>query len=36
MEMKTISAGFTMPRLQIVDPVGLDFLIRLFRVSKPK
>jgi hypothetical protein len=36
MEMKTIRAGFEMPRLQIVDPVGLDWLIRIFRVSKPK
>ena len=36
MEMKTISAGFAMPRLQIIDPVGLDWLIRIFRVSKPK
>lgn len=36
MEMKTVSVGFEMPRLQIVDPVGLDWLIRIFRVSKPK
>jgi hypothetical protein len=36
MEMKTMSAGFAMPRLQIIDPVGLDWLIRIFRVSKPK
>jgi hypothetical protein len=36
MEMKTMSTGFAMPRLQIIDPVGLDWLIRIFRVSKPK
>jgi hypothetical protein len=36
MEMKTISAGFTMPGLQIIDPVGLDWLFRIFRMSKPK
>ena len=36
MEMKTISAGFAMPGLQIIDPVGFDWLIRIFRVSKPK
>jgi hypothetical protein len=36
MEMKTMSAGFEMPRLQIIDPVGLDWLLRVFRVSKPK
>jgi hypothetical protein len=36
MEMKTMSAGFAMPRLQIIDPVGLDWLIRIFRVSEPK
>jgi hypothetical protein len=36
MEMKTMSASFSMPRLQIIDPVGLDWFIRIFRVSKPK
>jgi hypothetical protein len=36
MEMKTMSTGFEMPRLQIVDPVGLDWLTRIFRVSKQK
>lgn len=35
-EMKTVSAGFEMPRLQIIDPVGLDWLIRIFRLSRPK
>jgi hypothetical protein len=35
-EMKTVSAGFEMPRLQIVDPVGLDWLLRIFRLSRPK
>jgi hypothetical protein len=28
MEMKTVSAGLAMPRLQIIDPVGLDWLLR--------
>ncbi len=36
MQMKTISAGLELPRLQVIDPVGLDWLIRIFRVSKPK
>jgi hypothetical protein len=36
MEMKTMSAGFEMPWLQIIDPVGLDWLLRVFQVSKPK
>jgi hypothetical protein len=36
MEMKTISTSFEMPRLQIIDPVGLEWLMRIFRVSKPK
>jgi hypothetical protein len=36
MEMKTMSAGFEMPRLQIIDPVGLHWLLQVFRVSKPK
>jgi len=36
MELKTISASVSMPRLQIIDPVGLDWLIRVFRVSKAK
>jgi hypothetical protein len=35
-EMKTVSAGVEVPRLQIIDPVGLDCLIRIFRVSRPK
>jgi hypothetical protein len=36
MEMKTISTSIEMPRLQIIDPVGLDWLFRVFRLSKPK
>lgn len=36
MEMKTIRTSFEMPRLQIIDPVGLDWLMRVFRVSTPK
>jgi hypothetical protein len=35
-EMKTVSAHFEMPRLQIIDPVRLDWLIRIFRLSRPK
>ena len=36
MEMKTVRSGFEMPKLQVVDPVGLDWLVRVFRVSAPK
>jgi hypothetical protein len=36
MEMKTIRTQIEMPRLQIVDPVGLDWLTRVFRTSKAK
>jgi hypothetical protein len=36
MEMKTIGTHIKMPRLQIIDPVGLDWLFRIFRMSKPK
>ena len=36
MEMKTMSTGFEMPRLQIIDPVGLDWLIRILRLSVQK
>ena len=36
MEMKTIGTHIEMPRLQIIDPVGLDWLFRIFRLSKPK
>ena len=36
MELKAMSFGFDMPRLDTIDPVGLDHMIRLFRSSKPK
>ncbi len=36
LELKTISTSFSMPRLQVIDPVGLDWLFRIFRVSKPR
>lgn len=36
MEMKTIRADFELPRLQLIDPVGLDWLLRIFQVSRPK
>jgi hypothetical protein len=36
LEMKPMSIGFDMPRLDTIDPVGLDHMLRVFRVSKPK
>jgi hypothetical protein len=36
MEMKTMSASFTMPTLETIDPVGFDYMRRIFLVSKPK
>ena len=36
MEMKTLSTSFTMPRLEVIDPVGFDWLRRIFQISKPK
>lgn len=36
MEMKSVSTHIEMPRLHTIDPVGLDWLIRVFRLSKPK
>lgn len=36
MEMKAMSASFSIPGLQIIDPVGFDWLIRIFRVSESK
>lgn len=36
MEMKPVSAHIEMPRLQTVDPVGLELLLSIFRISRPK
>ena len=36
MEMKTFQTSFAMPRLGFIDPVGLEYLTRLYRISKPK
>ena len=36
MEMKPVSAHVEMPRLQTVDPVGLETLLNIFRISRPK
>jgi hypothetical protein len=36
MEMKSMSTYIEMPRLQVIDPVGLDWLLRIFRLSAPK
>jgi hypothetical protein len=36
MEMKSMSTHIEMPRLQVIDPVGLDWLLRIFRLSMPK
>jgi hypothetical protein len=36
MEMKTMSTSFTMPGLETIDPVGFDWLRRIFQISKPK
>jgi hypothetical protein len=35
MELKPMSVEMPMPRLDLVDPVGLDWLLRIFRMSKP-
>lgn len=36
MEMKKMSAFIEMPRLHTIDPVGLEWLFRVFRSSKTK
>jgi hypothetical protein len=35
-ELKPHSVSFEMPRMQVIDPVGLDFVLRVFRVEKRK
>ncbi len=34
MDLKTISVLQEMPRMQIVDPIGLDYLLRVFRSER--
>ena len=34
MEMTSHSVEFELPRMEIVDPVGLDFLLRVFRSER--
>jgi len=36
MEMRPFSTYIEMPRLQTIDPVGLDWLLNIFRISRPK
>jgi hypothetical protein len=36
MELKSFSTYIEMPRLQTIDPVGLDWLLNIFRISRPK
>jgi hypothetical protein len=36
MELHEMSSYIEMPRLQTIDPVGLDWLLNMFRSSKPK
>jgi hypothetical protein len=34
MELKSMGVSFEMPRLQIVDPVGLDYMLRVLRARR--
>lgn len=36
MDLKPYGISFEMPRMEIVDPVGLDFMLRVFRVERMK
>jgi hypothetical protein len=36
MEMKAIGGGIESPRLMLMDPVGLDLMLGIFRTSTPK
>ncbi len=36
MELREMSSYIEMPRLQTIDPVGLDWLLYIFKSSKPK
>ena len=34
LDLKSFGTEFEMPRLNIIDPVGLDYLMRIFRLSR--
>jgi hypothetical protein len=34
MDLKSFSASFELPRREILDPVGLDYMLRVYRVEK--
>jgi hypothetical protein len=36
MELKPMGVEMAMPRLDLIDPVGLDWLLRIYRSSTPK
>lgn len=36
MEMRPFSAHIEMPRLQTIDPVGVELLFSIFRISRPR
>lgn len=36
MELKSFGTSFELPRREILDPVGLDYILRVFRVEKFK
>jgi hypothetical protein len=36
MDLKQISTSVELPRMQILDPVGLDYMLRIFRFGKLK
>lgn len=36
MELKSHSTEFEIPRMEIVDPIGLDYMLRVFRVERLK
>jgi hypothetical protein len=36
MDLKSISTSFELPRREILDPVGLDYMLRVFRLEKLK
>lgn len=36
MELKPMGFGVPMPRMDLVDPVGYDWMMRVFRASKPQ
>ena len=36
MDLKSFEASFELPRREILDPVGLDYMLRVYRVEKLK